>query len=122
MDLRNGYAVVDLEMTGDDHIRGLIIEIGVGIKLPSQGLTSDRVLIKIDRPIPKRISALTGITDRDLAAGGISIDDALGGSWREPAVYRWWDTAYSSRTGPTCWNRHADTAMPLRKADIPSCP
>ena len=30
MDLDNGYAVVDLEMTGEDHLAGLIIEIAAG--------------------------------------------------------------------------------------------
>ena len=79
MDLHYGYAVVDLEMTGANYRRGLIIEIAVGISKPYQNLITDRVLVKIDRPIPKRIIKLTGITDRDLASGGISIDDTL--SW-----------------------------------------
>ena len=77
MDLRNGYAVVDLEMTGACYLSGLIIEIAVGVFLPGRDLVTDRVLVKIDQPIPKRIIKLTGITDRDLASGGIAIDDAL---------------------------------------------
>ena len=77
MDLRNGYAVIDLEMTGEDCPIGLIIEMAVGILAPGQNLVTDRVLVKIDRPLPKRIVELTGITDRDLASGGIAIDDAL---------------------------------------------
>ena len=77
MDLRNGYAVIDLEMTGEDCPIGLIIEMAVGILAPGQNLVTDRVLVKIDRPLPKRIVELTGITDRDLASGGIEIDDAL---------------------------------------------
>ena len=77
MDLDNGYAVVDLEMTGEDHLDGLIIEIAAGICLPGRDLISDRVLVKIDRPLHERIVRLTGITDRDLDLGGISIDDAL---------------------------------------------
>ena len=40
-------------------------------------LLPNRVLVRIDRAIPKKIVELTGITDRDLALGGISIDDAL---------------------------------------------
>ena len=77
MDLRNGYAVVDLEMTGEGHDTGLIIEMAVGTCLSNQNLIADRVLVKIERPLPKRIINLTGITDRDLASGGITIDDAL---------------------------------------------
>ena len=77
MDLRNGYAVIDLEMTGEACPIGLIIEMAVGILAPGQNLVTDRVLVKIDRPLPKRIVELTGITDRDLASGGIEIDDAL---------------------------------------------
>lgn len=77
MEIQNGYAVIDLEMTGPDCQSGLIIEIAVGISLPGRKLSTDRVLVKIDRPIPPNIVKLTGITDRDLAMGGISIDDAL---------------------------------------------
>ena len=77
MDLAKGYAVVDLEMTGPNHFTGLIIEIAVGVCLPGRDLMTDRVLVKIDRPLPTNIIRLTGITDRDLASGGITIDDAL---------------------------------------------
>ena len=77
LDLRNGYAVVDLEMTGGNYRTGLIIEMAVGVSVPGQNLITDRVLVKIDRPLPKRIVKLTGITDRDLQTGGIAIDDAL---------------------------------------------
>ncbi len=77
MVVRDGYAVIDLEMTGANPHTGLIIETAVGVSLPGQILVTDRVLVKIDRPIPNRIVRLTGITDRDLAAGGIGIDDAL---------------------------------------------
>ena len=77
VDLDSGYAVIDLEMAGADPQTGLIIEIAVGVFRPGQKLVTDRVLVKIDRPIPKRIVRLTGITDRDLASGGIPIDEAL---------------------------------------------
>ena len=79
MNLQNGYAVVDLEMTGGDCWNDLIIEIAVAIARPGWSLQSDRVLVKIDRPVPPSIVELTGITDQELAMGGISIDDAL--SW-----------------------------------------
>ena len=75
--LQDGYAVIDLEMTGASYRNGLIIEIAVGISLPGQSLVTDRVLVKIGQSIPQRIVRLTGITDRDLAVGGIGIDDAL---------------------------------------------
>lgn len=77
VDLQNGYAVIDLEMAGEDPRTGLIIEMAVGVLRPGQNLVTDRVLVKIDRPIPESIVRLTGITDRDLAAGGIPIDDVL---------------------------------------------
>ena len=76
-DFSDGYTVIDLEMTGNDCWTDLIIEMAVGIALPGGDFSTDRVLVKIDRPIPPRIVNLTGITDRDLAAGGIAIDDAL---------------------------------------------
>ena len=75
--MQSGYAVVDLEMTGADHLRGLIIEIAVGISGSGRKLITDRVLVKIDRPLPKRIVKLTGITDRELVSGGVAIDNAL---------------------------------------------
>ena len=77
MNLQEGYAVVDLEMTGGDCWNDLIIEIAVGIARPGLSLQSDRVLVKIDRPLPPFIIELTGITDQELATGGISIDEAL---------------------------------------------
>ncbi len=76
-ELHNGYAVIDLEMAGADPHTGLIIEMAVGVFRPGQKLVTDRVLVKIDRPIPKSIVRLTGITDRDLASGGIPIGNAL---------------------------------------------
>ena len=78
VDLQDGYAVIDLEMAGADPHTGLIIEMAVGVSHPGQNLITDRVLVKIDQLIPKNIARLTGITDRDLTSGGISIDDALG--------------------------------------------
>ena len=78
LNLNRGYAVVDLEMTGTNPTDGLIIEIGIGVKHPEhQDLSTDRIMVRIDRPLPARITRLTGITDRDLAYGGIPIDDAL---------------------------------------------
>ena len=70
--------MIDLEMAGADPHTGLIIEMAVGVSHPGQNLITDRVLVKIDQFIPKNIARLTGITDRDLTSGGISIDDALG--------------------------------------------
>ena len=78
VDLQNGYAVIDLEMTGQDPSTDLIIEMAVGVSIPGKSLVTDRVLVKIDRTLPERIVRLTGITDRELASGGIPIDDALG--------------------------------------------
>ena len=77
VDLQHGYAVIDLEMAGADPGTGLIIEMAVGVAMPGQKLETGRVLVKIDRRLPESIVRLTGITDRDLAAGGIPIDDAL---------------------------------------------
>jgi len=77
MDLQNGYAVVDLETTGLDCWDDLIIEIGVSAVKPGQNPETDSVLVKIDRSLPDVIVRLTGITDRDLASRGITVDDAL---------------------------------------------
>ncbi len=78
IELNSGYAVIDLEMTGADYRTCLIIEIAVGVVRPGQDIRTDRVLVKIDKPIPERIKRLTGIIDRDLNLSGIPIDDALG--------------------------------------------
>lgn len=77
VDLNNGYAVVDLEMTGIDYRRDLVIEIAVGVLLSNRKLVTDRVLVKIDHPLPLRIIKLTGITDKDLISSGVVINDAL---------------------------------------------
>ena len=78
LNLNRGYAVVDLEMTGANPTNELIIEIGIGVKHPEhQDLSTDRTIVRIDHPLPARITQLTGITDRDLAHRGIPIDDAL---------------------------------------------
>ena len=77
IDWRKGYAVVDLEMTGTSPSEDSIIEMAVGVLLPNQPLRTHRVLIKIDYPLPQKIVRLTGITDRDLALGGVPLDDAL---------------------------------------------
>ena len=79
MNLANGYVVVDLETTGLDCWDDLIVEIGVSVVKPGQNPITDSVLVKIDRPLPTAIVNLTGITDRDLNARGLIIDDAL--SW-----------------------------------------
>ena len=77
MKLENGYAVVDLETTGLDCWDDLIIEIGVSVVKPGENPATDSVLIRIDRPLPAKIVSLTGITDRDLASRGLTIDEAL---------------------------------------------
>ena len=43
-DLTNGYAVIDLEMTGQHPGTGLIIEAAVGISRPGHDLETRRVL------------------------------------------------------------------------------
>ena len=76
-DLQKGYAVVDLETTGLDCWDDLIIDIGVAVARPGEPVSTDSVLVRVDRPLPPRIVSLTGITDRDLHSRGVSIDDAL---------------------------------------------
>ena len=77
MSLKDGYAVVDLETTGLDCWNDLIIEIGVSVVLPGQSPATDSALVRVDRPLPPQIVRLTGISDADLSARGISVDDAL---------------------------------------------
>ena len=43
MNLQDGYAVVDLEMTGTGHQSGLIIEIAVGLSLPGRDLATSNL-------------------------------------------------------------------------------
>ena len=78
MNLQEGYAVVDLETTGLDCWNDLIVEIGVCLARPGETPFVDSRLVKIGRPLPRQIVRLTGITDRDLIARGLSIDAALG--------------------------------------------
>ena len=77
MNLQDGYAVVDLETTGLDCWNDLIIEIGVSVARPGRTPETDSVLVRVDRPLPQLIVRLTGISDGDLSARGISIDEAL---------------------------------------------
>ena len=44
MDFADGYAVVDLEMTGGDCWNDSIIEIAVGLVRPGQNMLSERTL------------------------------------------------------------------------------
>ena len=77
MNLQDGYAVVDLETTGLDCWNDLIIEIGVSVARPGRTPETDSVLVRVDRPLPQQIVRLTGISDGDLSARGITIDEAL---------------------------------------------
>ena len=77
MNLQDGYAVVDLETTGLDCWNDLIIEIGVSVARPGRTPETDSVLVRVDRPLPQQIVRLTGISDGDLSARGIIIDEAL---------------------------------------------
>ena len=77
MNLQDGYAVVDLETTGLDCWNDLIIEIGVSVARPGRTPETDSVMVRVDRPLPQLIVRLTGISDGDLSARGISIDEAL---------------------------------------------
>lgn len=72
-EIANGYCVFDLETTGLDSRRDLIIEIAA-MKWLSDG--SQRApqtkewLVNIDRPLPEFITGLTGLTDDKLMRFG----------------------------------------------------
>lgn len=59
------YVVLDLETTGLSYKNDLIIEIAA-IKCNAEGTSEFNKLIKINTPVPKNITQLTGITDEML--------------------------------------------------------
>lgn len=71
------YAVLDLETTGLDEKKDSIVEIGVVVVIQDIPVEKKQILIRAEKPLPKEIIRLTGITDSLLAGNGMALDDAL---------------------------------------------
>ena len=73
------YVVLDVETTGLNVEKDAIIEIAA-LKV-IHGEVADRfhVLVRQELPIPKKIEALTGITDDTLQSEGVGIETAING-------------------------------------------
>lgn len=70
------YVILDIETTGLDENKDEIIEIGA-LKIRGDKLEEFNHLIRINKKIPKIITNLTGIRDKDLDNKGIDLKEAL---------------------------------------------
>lgn len=70
------YVVLDIETSGLDSRRNVIIEIGA-LKIVETEIEEFHSLIKCDEPLPQKIIEITGITDSLLHEEGILIEEAL---------------------------------------------
>ena len=72
----NNYTVIDLEMTGLAPKQDKVIEIGA-VKVKNGQITETYgTLVRPIRPIPKKVTLLTGIT-AEMADGGMEEDEAM---------------------------------------------
>ena len=73
--VKDDFVIIDFETTGLRPHTDRVIEIGA-IRfnkkkfLETSAVDSFSALIKQDKPLPKKITEITGITDKDLASGG----------------------------------------------------
>lgn len=75
--LQNGYIVLDVETTGLNSEIDEIIEIGA-IHVAGGSVADElSMLVKIDRPIPEKITKFTGISDWNLMNSGTELRDAV---------------------------------------------
>lgn len=71
------YVVIDVETTGFNNDKDEIIELGA-IKVTSGGHIEEfSMLVKTQNPLPRKISELTGITERMLKEQGVDLEGAL---------------------------------------------
>ncbi len=74
----NPIVFFDFETTGLCHVKEVIIEVAAVKYVPGASVHPQMSsLIKIDRPLPRFISRLTGITDQMLNAEGRQMEDVL---------------------------------------------
>ena len=78
---KTGYAVIDIETTGLDCENDEILEIGA-IRVVDH-LIAERfsVLVRTEKPIPKEITALTGIDTDMVSEQGVELKSALEQLW-----------------------------------------
>lgn len=72
------YVVVDIETTGLDPDSDSIIEIGAIKYEKGEEVGAYSTIVNIEEPIPSSVSALTGITDKDIEMG-VTLEDAIVG-------------------------------------------
>ena len=74
MNISSRYVVIDTETTGLDLINDVPIQLAYQVRLFNGNVTSKGVWYhKIDKPLPKIITEITGITDETLKMYGISL-------------------------------------------------
>lgn len=72
------FIVLDLETSGLDPLKHEIIEIGIiSVDTSSTQHKTLNTLIKPTKPITKKITQITGITNEQLNLEGVSLDEAL---------------------------------------------
>ena len=71
------YAVLDLETTGLDEKKDSIIEIALIVVIQDTVVEKKQILVSTEKPLPDEIVRLTGITEYELRANGIPMEDAL---------------------------------------------
>lgn len=71
------YVVVDLETTGLHPTEDEIVELAA-IRVTKGEVSSQfHQMIRIDKPLPKTVSQLTGITDRDILEQGVQLSKVM---------------------------------------------
>ena len=78
MEMWNDYTVIDLEMTGLSVKEDRITEIGAVRVQNGQIADTYGMLVNPHRPIPQRITEITGITDA-MVENAMEPDEAIGG-------------------------------------------
>ncbi len=119
--------VVDIETTGLDPEKDVIIEIGAVKVRDYQEISAFNVLIRCDSPLPASIAELTGLTDQILCSEGIDLSKGLEGLLSfidaDPLLIHnaAFDMGFLQKSLAQCGmasicNRALDTCMLARKA------
>lgn len=71
------FVAIDIETTGLDVAKNSIISIGAAKRLADGNCINFQQLIKIDQPVPEKITELTGISSANLNVDGVTLEVAL---------------------------------------------
>lgn len=75
--VENNYVVVDIETTGLDADRDTIIEIAA-LRVDNNTVVAEfQSLVYCENPLPRHITDLTGLTDRQLYEEGVPLSEAM---------------------------------------------